>query len=79
MGRGEDTDGQHDTFSRPLTLTPLTWTSSRLTEFLIRLDILYNYFVTGEDNKVVFSIPANTGIFATWAHSSLLENDKKIL
>jgi hypothetical protein len=35
--------------------------------------------VTGKDSKVVFSIPGNTGIFATWAHSSLLENDKKIL
>jgi hypothetical protein len=35
--------------------------------------------VTKKDNKVVFSIPGNTGIFATWAHSSLLENDKKTL
>jgi hypothetical protein len=43
-------------------------------ELPIRLDILYKYFVTGEDDKAVFFIPSEwyrscgwTPIKATWA------------
>ncbi len=44
-----------------LGLTPASWTSPRIIEFSIRLDILYSYIVTGEDDNAVFSIAVNTG------------------
>ncbi len=36
----------------------------RAPELPIRLDILYNYFVTGEDNKATFSLPGDTRSFS---------------
>jgi hypothetical protein len=60
-----------------LGLTPSRWTSSPVPEFLIRPDILYNYFVTEEDNKAIFSIPRFTihlsGFRSIFVYSALLE------
>jgi hypothetical protein len=42
-------------------------------EFLIRLDILYNYFMIGEDDKAVFSIPGIIGTRSLkWTPSYIL-------
>jgi hypothetical protein len=41
-------------YANQLCLAPPSWTSSQVTEFPLRLDILYSYFVTGEDEKAFF-------------------------
>jgi hypothetical protein len=60
MGGGgcKDMDGQHDTLGGPVRSHTSHWSSLWFPEFSIRLDILYNYFVTGEDDKAVFLFPA---------------------
>ncbi len=42
-----------------LGFTPPSWTLKRFTRFLVRAGFLCNYFVAGEDDKVIFSIPIN--------------------
>jgi hypothetical protein len=61
-GGREDTNGQHNTFGR------LSWVSHipagpQFIEFPISQIFLYDYFVTGEDDKAIFFIPGNTGTY----------------
>jgi hypothetical protein len=64
MWGGGDTDGQHDTSGRP------SWVShfpANLTTGYKGLDktryFSQNYFMTGKDDKAVFSIPSDTFVF----------------
>jgi hypothetical protein len=74
-GGGKDNDGQLATFTGiaggP---PPPSWTSLWMTRFPIRQDFLYNYFVTGEGDKVVFSIPNDTIVLCVLQTITMYEN-----
>ncbi len=58
-GGGEDMDGQHS-IRGPAGFYTFKLNFMWFPELLIRLDILHNYLVAGEDNKSVFSISGHT-------------------
>ncbi len=53
-------DGQHATFSDPNWVSHLTWTSIRFARFPIRAGFSIQFFVSGENNKAIFSVPSDT-------------------
>jgi hypothetical protein len=54
----KDTDVQHDTLGGPSGSHTSQLNLIAFPELKIRLDLLHNYFVTGEDDKAVFLFSA---------------------
>jgi hypothetical protein len=56
-----------------LGLTPPSWTSLQVPELMIKPDFFsLNYFMTGEDDEDLFSIPGNIAPASLKLHSELL-------
>jgi hypothetical protein len=65
LGGGEDSDGHHDTFSSLSGLHTSQLGLYTIYRVYDNCRFSYNYFVTGEDDKVDCSIPDNTTLVST--------------